>query len=368
MRSLLLIAFATIAASGCTHAQLRRSTVNQTGTVAEIYQQQVLNNLAKFAHDPHALPDFGVPTSGTAEVTDRAGAKNTFGWTNTLLDGIGFDIDGSRQLRQTWALTPVQDPRKLELMRCAYQRAVGYANCTSCCIGCEKRFRNFYTGDVCGRIPESCQICPNCEVCEEGDSECLERNKACEKLTDASRKDKGTVTSNCLESCWFHVGCADCLDKIRKENPCCLVGEHCGTVVWVCPGRGSEQLSRLTIAILDYAVNDPPTPPADKTKEVVGYFKADGSPANKHNANYQVTATLKATDFEGKDFGEKEALKATDSLKRLMLGQEVTSSDLRAAPVETEMFELIPQPSPEKATVADNIIEAQRLLPSQTER
>ena len=52
-------------------------------------------------------------------------------------------------MRENYTMTPINDPRKLELMRCAYQRAV-----TSCCMlgeaagcpSCEKRFNRFYLG------------------------------------------------------------------------------------------------------------------------------------------------------------------------------------------------------------------------------
>ena len=53
---------AALAGTGCTHVQLRKNTVNQADTLSEIYQQQVLDNLAMFVYDYYSLPHFAIPT------------------------------------------------------------------------------------------------------------------------------------------------------------------------------------------------------------------------------------------------------------------------------------------------------------------
>ena len=40
---------------GCTHVQLQKDTVQQARTLSDIYQQQVLDNLAKFVYDFNSL-------------------------------------------------------------------------------------------------------------------------------------------------------------------------------------------------------------------------------------------------------------------------------------------------------------------------
>lgn len=331
--SVLLLAPLVAGATGCTHNQLRRSAVGQVGTVADIYQQQVLNNLARFAHDPNALPDFGVPTSGLATVADNATLGHTYGWTNTMLQSVGLTLGGGRNITQNWSLEPVRDPRKLELMRCAYRRAVGYGGCSDCCLDCEKRFAKFYTGDHCGQVSAPCQGCPDPKQCEwlagADKTEC-----EAELAKSKAKVDSGIVTSECLGSCWFHVGCSDCIDQIKKENPCCLIGEHCGTVVWVCPGRGTDELSKLTIAILDYATNDPKeaAKKPERTKEVIGYFKANGDPVDERSqAAYRVKVTLPADDT-----GEFDPEETTKSLQKALLGGPITAADIRpkAEPVQ----------------------------------
>src|SRR5215212_7555349 len=72
--------------TGCTatHA-LQRETIRQSNTVSEIHQQEVLNNLAKFVHDPNALPDFAWPKEGSAQITDHCEGSGSIMW-----DAAGF--------------------------------------------------------------------------------------------------------------------------------------------------------------------------------------------------------------------------------------------------------------------------------------
>jgi len=127
-------------------------------------------------------------------------------------------------------------------MRCAYQRAVascsGFAESVQC-PDCAKRWNNFYTGAP------------------------YKKNAAGDRLSDPRNlvpppgdpKSDGRVTSECLSSeCWFHVGCKK---HVPKTCPRTHVGHYCDVYVWVDPGRGTDELTKLTLAILDYAVNEP---------------------------------------------------------------------------------------------------------------
>lgn len=134
---------------GCTHTQLWYNTVNQAETVADVHTQQVLDNLAKFAHNPNALPHFSFPNSGLAQVTDNARGNTRFDFSPRSLSTWFFGVDGSRTNAESYTLTPVNDPRKLELMRCAYQRAISACGCQSestHCPDCNRRFNQFYLG------------------------------------------------------------------------------------------------------------------------------------------------------------------------------------------------------------------------------
>jgi hypothetical protein len=225
---------------GCTHVQLRRDTVNLSQTLTELYVQQVLNNVARFVQDPGALPDFAYPNQGSTGVTDMGNGMFSVAWSNTGFSSAGLGGNASRQLSDSWTLAPVTDPRKLELMRCAYERAV--ASCfpgrqPEECIDCVKRWAEFYLGTASphGKGPDGSASVE--DIAQQVHAEIARR---------------GIVGPDCLNGpCWFHVGC-----KKSVPKGCVYVGHDCDVYVWVCPGEGSQQLTDLTLTILDYAMHD----------------------------------------------------------------------------------------------------------------
>ena len=99
-------------------------------------------------------------------------------------------------------------------------------------------------------------------------------------------KAGGAITSECLKGpCWFHVGCEK---EVPKNCPCMYVGHYCGVYVWV-DAEGREGLSRLTLAILDYATHDPPI---KITKQVMYNIDELGLPTTKNQGVATVTATI----------------------------------------------------------------------------
>ena len=162
-----------------------------------------------------------------------------------------------RSLQHAFTITPVNDPRKLELMHCAYQMAVhscGRGAVSGTCPDCATRFKMFYTGDPNGDIRQGAN---------------------------------GTITSECLNSncCWFHAGCKKCAPKACD---CILVGEYCGCFVWVTE-EGRDELTKLTLAILNYALNNPPQ---KRTKEIVYNVNEYGLPTTNQLAVGKVTANV----------------------------------------------------------------------------
>jgi hypothetical protein len=209
-------------------------------TLTELYQEQVLNNVARFVYDPGALPDFAVPTQGSTGVQDSGSGMFFIAWNRAGFDNTSLTGTAARQLNDSWTLTPVTDPRKLELMRCAYQRAV--ASCfpgqeQNECVDCVRRWAEFYLGTASPHGTGEGGRATEAEIAQKVREEIVRR---------------GIVGPDCLNGpCWFHVGC-------RKSVPkgCIYVGHYCDIYVWVCPGEGSQQLSDLTIAILDFATRD----------------------------------------------------------------------------------------------------------------
>ena len=134
----------------CTHVQLRNNTIHQARSVADIHQQQVMDNLATFVVNPHALPYFSYAKSGVSDVTDTGRISTVLNWIASGFDRAVFTVEAQRAAKEGWTLEPINDPRKLELMRCAYQKVVqncGLGAMSMQCPDCQKRLNRFYTGD-----------------------------------------------------------------------------------------------------------------------------------------------------------------------------------------------------------------------------
>ena len=246
-----LVVAAAVACVGCTHVQLRKNTIRQAGTLSDIYQQQVLDNLAKFVCDYYSLPHFAFARDGTSQVSDTASATGGANWPGIVLDAFSLELKGERAVQESWMLTPISDPRVLDLMRCAYQRAV--APCLSgaaeptCCPNCDKRFKQYYTGSSDGHIP-----------------------------LPGSPSDNGVITAECLRTdcCWFRIGCKKC---VPKDSSCRHIGHYCGVYVWVPPGRGQDELTKLTLVILDFAFHEAAKESAPMMEEVTYYYNKEGA-------------------------------------------------------------------------------------------
>jgi hypothetical protein len=296
----LLLALLTLA--GCMQSQLRKNSVGEAQVVAEMEQQQVLDNLAMFVCNYNSMPYFSYPNQTSTSMQDQASIAGTavagrpgsssFG-VPFMFNTLGLSGGDQRTAVEGLVVTPVNDPRRLEWMRCAYQLAL--RNCrggepSENCPDCQTRFAVFYTGDPNGNI----------------------RDKA-----------NGTVTSECLKTnfCWLHVGCKKCAPK---PDACNLVGSYCGVYVWVCP-EGRDELTKLTMAILDYAVNNPP---AAINKQVVYYIDEYGLPTNQKQAVGTVTATVAVTEANSgilhSDSAEQARIEQQIDYRLRMIQQRLT--------------------------------------------
>lgn len=88
-------------AAGCAHRQLRWNTVRQSATLTEIYEQQVLDNLAMFVRDPGSLPFFAFPVGGGSDVTDEGSIGTDIRWNATTFVDDVLRISGRRNMRET---------------------------------------------------------------------------------------------------------------------------------------------------------------------------------------------------------------------------------------------------------------------------
>ncbi len=224
-------------------------------TLGDIYTKQVMNNLALFITNPDALPFFAYPNQGTTAIQDQgslAGPGNTYAnWVSTPLSLIA-----SRQATENWVLVPISDPAKLALMRCAYRQAL------SSCIP---------------MVPAGLSVCPNCS----------ELRRDFYGPSNPATGERSNEDLPCLDSaCWLRWGCKH---RVPKNCDAPYVGVYRGLYVWV-PPAGRDMLTRLTLTILDYAVNDP-RQFEKRTKTVQINVNEDGT-INKEGKGVQITATL----------------------------------------------------------------------------
>jgi hypothetical protein len=292
--------------------------VQQGETVADIHQQQVLDNLARFIVDPYAVPSFAHATAGTSDVTDIGNTGLALSWVASGFNMLGLDFGATRQKNSNWTLTPVTDPRKLELMRCAFQRAT--SPCTgsgesTCCPNCQERFNEFYTGRSEGAAAAVADA-DTLPLPDETEEHC-----SAQALTG-----KASVNSECLQSgCWLNWGCEKCV-----PDCCSHVGHYCGIYVWVSPGPGRDELAKLTLAILDYAIHDDAALP---TKDVVAYITADGSYTTADKANFVISATIDS-DEEAASVVRAELLQDAERRAAIHQQQQNAQSYADLSPAE----------------------------------
>jgi len=256
-RLLILFVAAPVLCTGCTSAQLRLSTIAQSTTLQDIYTQQVMNNLAVFIANPDALPFFAYPNQGTTAIQDQGNFGN-LGYSSGHFASSPFALNATRQATENWVLVPVSDPAKLGLMRCAYRQAI-----SSC-------------------IPVAPPSASDCQDCSD-----LRRD-----FYGPSDPETGNPHFNeelpCLNSnCWLAWGCKS---EVPKNCGAPYVGAYHGLYVWVTPD-GRDMLTKLTLSILDYAVNDA-SQFAKRNKTVEIYVNQDGSINYKNNTGVRIIATV----------------------------------------------------------------------------
>ena len=253
-----LTAVALAASEGCaTHSVLSQHTVAANATTADIYYQQVLNNIARFEVNRATMPSFSVVSAGTVNVQDQQGASLSPNYSPTLTaaqQGGGalpilsllFGVNAQRAITENWSTTPVTDSDNLRRMRCAFQLLVGGEG--SECDRCKERLEGFFLG--------------------------------------------GTESYECMmPRGWYDVGC-----QAEVPPSACYVANYCETYVWVTPG-GMDGFTRFTITVLDIATGEIRAP----SRTVVKRYK--GSPSDENLESTEITVTepdIEALDKEGR--------------------------------------------------------------------
>jgi hypothetical protein len=114
---LLLVLGTTV---GCAGTQLRKTTVQQVGTITKLHHQIVLDNLAAFACNPDAIPSQAVLKSGATQLL------NSGSLTGQYVTGGGGLLGLTLTAVDQWITAPITDETTLRILRIAYRRALGF--------------------------------------------------------------------------------------------------------------------------------------------------------------------------------------------------------------------------------------------------
>jgi hypothetical protein len=200
-----LASVALLVLSGCNAQQLRFTTMRLSETVPDLQERQVIDNLARIAANPAALPYYTVINGGTTSINDT-GSGGLFALTvqHRVFPSATLDATASRSITGNWTLNPMINPDRLRAMRAAYHIALG------------------------------------AEYIDPVD----------EKKLEAIQKDQKDLQ---IPQGWICVG-----KKRDVPHGACVVS-HCGkTYVWVVPGR-SKDFADFALLMLNIATWVPPT-------------------------------------------------------------------------------------------------------------
>ncbi|MCS7466148.1 hypothetical protein NZK35_05600 [Stieleria sp. ICT_E10.1] len=201
----------------------------QTNTLADIYEQQVLDNLARFVVNQGSTPMFAVPSGGGTTINHSNTANGGLLWNPTRLATASAGINGTRTLAENWTLRPINETRRLALMKCVYQYTIG----------------------------------------------CVPTNTTESRWADfATFYDKKNI-EEILPQRFFQV----CDSKPKASDCCVKYAEYCGKYVVVSESQ-FECLSRLTLAILEiatlsddaFAARFPSDPTVDVTESFIASY------------------------------------------------------------------------------------------------
>jgi hypothetical protein len=195
---------AVLALSGCNAHQLRFTTMRLSETVPDLQERQVIDNLARIAANPGAVPYYSVINGGTVNINDSAsGGLLELNLQHRVFPFASLFANATRSITGNWTLNPMTNPDRLRAMRAAYQIALG------------------------------------AEFIDPVD----------EKKLDAIQKDQKDLQ--------IPYGCVGVGTKHDVPRGACMVS-HCGkTYVWVVPGR-SKDFADFALFMLNIATWIPP--------------------------------------------------------------------------------------------------------------
>jgi hypothetical protein len=201
-----------LALSGCNAQQLRFTTMRLSETVPDLQERQVIENLARIAANPAALPYYTIINGGTASISDNgSGGLYALTLQHHVFPSGTLEASASRTVTGNWTLNPMINPDRLRAMRAAYHIALGAEHI----------------------------------------------DPVDEKKLEAILKDQKDLQ---IPRGWICVG-----KKHDVPHGACIVS-HCGkTYVWVVPAR-SKDFADFALFMLNIATWVPPAPKAQPAR------------------------------------------------------------------------------------------------------
>ncbi len=109
--------------TGCMQQHLQMNTLSAGTTVADIYYQQVLYNLAVVSVDQWAVPSQVKVTGGLIQIADTIQPQLKVTWPPHVTPSEELQVFGSRQMLGNWQVVPVTDPEQLRRLQKWYRWA-----------------------------------------------------------------------------------------------------------------------------------------------------------------------------------------------------------------------------------------------------
>jgi hypothetical protein len=119
--SLAWLAVAFFGLGGCTHTDLRQSTVAAGSTLTDLEYEMVLDNVAMFKSNPNFLPWHLKISQGSVQISDSLNPSLTYNSANPITRG--WTIAGGRMWAESWTVTPTVNADELDRLARLYRDA-----------------------------------------------------------------------------------------------------------------------------------------------------------------------------------------------------------------------------------------------------
>ncbi|MGP0064629.1 MAG: hypothetical protein ACLQGP_13655 [Isosphaeraceae bacterium] len=138
MRLRQLVAVLALIAPGCAADQMRFTALRVAARVPDVYQAQIMENLARTAANPGSMPYLSRLFNGTASTTDTATLIASLTGQAHAFTSVNYGLSSvARGVQANIGIDPIDNPDKLAAMQIAYRKVVApqtvtpetYENC-----------------------------------------------------------------------------------------------------------------------------------------------------------------------------------------------------------------------------------------------